>query len=304
MCQNEMSIKADLENEDSLSSLETERQKDFPIKSTYIIKYTRKKNELSQLIHDTNLPKAKHCLFMVELIIIKNNDENNESLLHIKCHEIAAIHFEDYYERIYSYNDILKENKYFKALDSIEDIKEIIDYVLSQNFNNSQKIFIQLEKDILKLHIMLTYFDTIKEIILNIPRKVLKEKEKIFLLPMALKEMQTKMNFYEIENKKYKHRQNRIEGKDNFNNNFYEFYLKLKYEKEKVMENEKENEEEITKNETYDTSNNSITSDEKKIKKNGKMKKKKKKRNKSEPKRKNSEKQDDNDENEVTNCFS
>ena len=112
---------------------------------------------------------------------------------------------------------------------------------------------------------MLTYFDVIKEIILSIPRKVFKDQEKIFLLPMALKEMQMKMNFYEKENKKYKSRQNRIEVNDNFNNNFYEFYLKLKYEKEK--DKEKEKEEEIAKscqlsviNETYDSSNNSNTS--------------------------------------------
>ena len=284
MCQTEISIKTELEKDDSINSLEIEKQKDNPTKSSYILKYTRKKNELKELTQETNLPKAKNSLFMLDFIIIKNNEENNESLLQINCHEIAAIHFEDYYERIYSYNDIIKENKYFKAIDNIEEIKDIIDYVLSENFKNSKKIFIKLENNTLYLHIIFT-----------IPKKILKEEEKIYLLPMAMKEIQTKMNYYEKENKKYKknvfENDNSSIGSNGTSNNnitFYDYYLKIedkkKKEKIKEKEKEKEKEEEINRscqqsiiNETYDTSYNSIISEEKKIKKKGIIKKKKKK---------------------------
>ena len=288
MYQTEISLKTELEKDDSINSLEIEKQKDNPTKSSYILKYTRKKNELKELTQETNLPKAKNSLFMLDFIIIKNNEENNESLLQINCHEIAAIHFEDYYERIYSYNDIIKENKYFKAIDNIEEIKDILDYILCENFKNSKKIFIKLENNTLYLHIMLTYFDTIKEIILTMPKKLLKEEEKIFMLPMAMKEIQTKMNYYEKENKKYKknvfENDNNSMGNINSNNiTFYEYYLKLEDKKKKEKLKEKEKEEEIYRscqqsiiNETHDTSYNSILSEEKKNKKKGIIKKKKK----------------------------
>ena len=288
MHQTEISLKTELEKDDSINTLEIEKQKDNPTKSSYILKYTRKKNELKELTQETNLPKAKNSLFMLDFIIIKNNEENNKSLLQINCHEIAAIHFEDYYERIYSYNDIIKENKYFKAIDNIEEIKDILDYILSENFKNSKKIFIKLENNSLYLHIMLTYFDTIKEIILTMPKKLLKEEEKIFMLPMAMKEIQTKMNYYEKENKKYK--KNVFENDNNSMGNiisnsitFYEYYLKLEDKKKKEKLKEKEKEEEIYRscqqsiiNETHDTSYNSILSEEKKNKKKGIIKKKKK----------------------------
>ena len=106
--------------------------------TSYTIKYTRSKDELSDLVLDTNLPKAKYCLFMIDFILIKNS----ESLLLVKCHEMSAIHFEDFYERIYTFNDMIEENRYFRALDSIEEIKESIDYVLSQKTKNKKKNFL------------------------------------------------------------------------------------------------------------------------------------------------------------------
>ena len=266
MIQNEIAPKP----EDSINSIE-EKQKDRQSQSTYIIQYKRKKNELNKTIEDTNLPKEKHCLFMFDFITYNSN---NESFLHIKSHEIAAIHFEDFYERIYSFDDIINENRYFKAVDNIDEIKEIIDYIFSDNYKNTKKIFMELVENSLNLHIKLSYFDTIKEIIFNIPKKNLKDEEKILLLPMILKEIQYKMNYYEKENKKYKG----IIKNDfnNFNNNnsinFYDYYLKI--EKEKEEENNKSCQH---SNETNDTSNNnSITSEIKKTKKEIKLKKKKK----------------------------
>ena len=268
MIQNDILPKTD----NSLNSLEVEKQKDKQSQSTYIIKYMRKKSELTKKIEDTDFPKEKYCIFMFDFITYNNN---NESFLQIKSHEIAAIHFEDFYERIYSFNDIIKENRYFKALDNINEIKEIIDYTFTDNLRNTKKIFMELVNNCLNLHIKLSYFDTIKEIIFNIPKKNLKDEEKIILLPMILKEIQYKMTFYEKENKKY---QNKIktEIKNNNTINFYDYYLKI--EKEKEEENNKSCQHSLI-NETYDTSNNnSITSEIKKIKKDVKLKKKKKKK--------------------------
>lgn len=282
MNQKEISEKIeDDEKEDTLSSLEDENHnKDVFIKPTsYTIKYTRSKNELSELVLDTKLPKAKYCQFMIEFVLIKNN----ESFLRIKCHEISAIHFEDFYERIYSYNDIIQENKYFRALDTIEEIKDSIDYVLSQNKKNSKRIFIKLENNTLKLHIYLTYFDNMKEIILNIPKKKLRDEEKIFLLPMLLKEVQEKMKVYEKENKKYKIKKkkmtvNKTKNIDEFN--YFTFDLINEKEKQTEDDNNKSLPQSV-KNETNDTSNNnSLEMEENKIKirKDVSVKKKKKKK--------------------------
>ena len=289
-----ISPKKEEEKEDSLNSLEIEKQKELSSKTSYIIKYIRKKNELAELVQDTQLPKAKYSLFMLDFILEKNNDENKESFLHINCHEIAAIHFEDFYERIYSFTDLLNENKYFRALDSTEEIKDTIDYVLSQNYQNSKKVFIKLENNCLNLHINLSYFDTIKEITLTIPKKILKPEEKIAFLPVTLKEIQQKMIYYQKENRKYKIK-NKSENDSTANNvGFYEYYVKK--EKEKEEENNKSCQQSLI-NETNDTSNNnSITSVEKK-----KKKIKKKKKRKSAQK----EEQNNNDENEsnIVNSF-
>ena len=50
----------------------------------------------------------------------------------------------------------------------------------------------------------LSFFDEEKEIILNIPKKILNNADKINLLPDFLKEIQDKMNYLNEENKKLK----------------------------------------------------------------------------------------------------
>ena len=144
------------------------------------------------------------------------------------------------------------------------------------------------------MHINLSYFDTIKEITLTIPKKILKPEEKIAFLPVTLKEIQQKMIYYQKENRKYKIK-NKSENDSTANNvGFYEYYVKK--EKEKEEENNKSCQQSLI-NETNDTSNNnSITSVEKK-----KKKIKKKKKRKSAQK----EEQNNNDENEsnIVNSF-
>ena len=106
--------------------------------TTYILKYKRSKEELKELAIETNLPKSENCYFMINLKIIKTNDltdnnnknlknEENPNFLVICCHEIAAIYFDEIYERIYTLEDLFTENIFFKVFDTIEEARNIID---------------------------------------------------------------------------------------------------------------------------------------------------------------------------------
>ena len=188
--------------------------------TTYILKYRRSKEELKELAIETNLPKSENCLFMINLKIMKNENltEKNENSQNIKnedeiinnsnnflvicCHEIAAIYFDEIYERIYTLEDLFKENIFFKVFDNIEEARNILDESIKNNEKNSKKLFIKLKDKELKLHMKLSFFDKEKEIIFNIPKKILSDKDKNNLLPEFLKEIQEKRNHLKEENKK------------------------------------------------------------------------------------------------------
>ena len=188
--------------------------------TTYILKYRRNKEELKDLAMETNLPKSENCLFMINLKIIKNenltekgnnnqnmkneNEINSNNFLAICCHEIAAIYFDEIYERLYTLEDLFKENIFFKVFDSIEEARNILDESIKNNEKNSKKVFIQIKDKDLKLHMKLCFFDKEKEIIFSIPKKILSDEEKNNLLPEFLKEIQEKMNHLKEENKKLK----------------------------------------------------------------------------------------------------
>ena len=188
--------------------------------TSYILKYRRSKEELKELAIETNLPKSENCFFMVNLKIIKNEDlkEKSENIQNINneneinsgnflalcCHEIAAIYFDEIYERIYTLEDLFTENIFFKVFDSIEEARNILDDSIKNNEKNSKKVFIQLKDKELKLHMKLCFFDKEKEIIFNIPKKILSNEDKNNLLPEFLKEIQEKMNHLKEENKKLK----------------------------------------------------------------------------------------------------
>ena len=179
--------------------------------TTYILKYKRSKEELKEYAIETNLPKSENCLFMLNVKILKSNlvesaDENTESpnFLVICCHEIAAIYFDEIYERIYTLEDLYNENIMFKVFDKVEEARNIIDESIKNNEKNPKKIFINLKDKELKLHMKLSFFDKEKEIIINIPKKILTDKDKNNLLPEFLKEIQDKMNHLKDENKKLK----------------------------------------------------------------------------------------------------
>ena len=206
------------ENNNEQNQEEKEKEVYDPYSTTtYILKYRRTKEELKELASETNLPKSETCYFMINIKLLKNDnidatnsntEISNENIdaeyLSISCHEIAAVYMDEIYERIYTLDDLCKEIKYFKIFDKIEEARNIIDESLKNNEKNQKKIFINFQNKELKLHMKLSYWDREKEIVFNIPKKILTEKEKNSLLPEFLKEIQQKMNHLKDENKKLK----------------------------------------------------------------------------------------------------
>ena len=169
--------------------------------SSYILKYIRKSNEPRESAYDKELIKSKKCLYMIEFKILKGK---KDKYLLVYCHEIAAIYFDEIYEKKYSIEDLFKENRHFRIFDDVEEAKNIIDEILNNNATNTKKIFIDCQDNIFKLHLKISFFDKENEVILNIPKKDITDKERIRLLPEFLKEIQIKMNHLEEDNKKLK----------------------------------------------------------------------------------------------------
>ena len=242
-----------IENIDNKNNPENQEQ-DLEATSTYILKYTRKGDELKELAVETGLRKSENCLFMLNIKLIKSDsisiieqDEENkekeketpkepENFLVFCCHEIAAIYFDEIYERIYTLKDLANENKYFKVFESTEEAKIVIDETIRTNEKNAKKIFIGFKDKELKLHMKLSFLDKEKERVLNIPKKPLSDEDKINLLPEFLKEIQDKMNHLNDENKKLKAKKlafgNR--GKDNkynYKNNIVNESIEIAKEK-------------------------------------------------------------------------
>ena len=206
------------DNKDNKEKEPEPEDQDLESTSTYILKYTRKGDELREFAVETGLRKSENCLFMLNIKLIKSDsvsiiDPNEEitkgetprepeNFLVFCCHEIAAIYFDEIYERIYTLKDLAKENKYFKVFESTEEAKIVIDETIRTNEKNAKKIFIGFKDKELKLHMKLSFFDKEKEIVLNIPKKPLTDEDKVNLLPEFLKEIQDKMNHLNEENKK------------------------------------------------------------------------------------------------------
>ena len=169
--------------------------------SSYILKYVRKSNEPRESTYDKELIKSKKCLYMIEFKILKGK---TEKYLLVYCHEIAAIYFDEIYEKKYAIKDLYKENRHFRIFDDVEEAKDIIDEILNGNATNNKKIFIDCQDNEFKLHLIISFFDKENEVILNIPKKNITDKERIKLLPEFLKEIQIKMNHLEEDNKKLK----------------------------------------------------------------------------------------------------
>ena len=225
---------------------------DLDSTSTYILKYTRKGDELKEIAVETGLRKSENCLFMLNIKLIKSdsvlaeNDispENSENFLVFCCHEIAAIYFDEIYERVYTLNDLTKEDKHFKIFESTEEAKNVIDETIRKNEKNSKKIFLAFKNKELKLHMKLSFFDKENEIVLNIPKKILNDNDKINLLPEFLKEIQDKMNHLSEENKNLKIKKTKVynnrikEIKNNYRaNNTFNFDINNNFENEEIKE--------------------------------------------------------------------
>ena len=243
--QNEEKVNEEVQTPDT-------QEQDLESTSTYILKYTRKGDELKELAEETGLRKTENCLFMLNIKLIKSDSvsiidpseettnqetpKEPENFLVFCCHEIAAIYFDEIYERIYTLKDLASENKYFKVFESTEEAKMVIDETIRTNEKNAKKIFIGFKDKELKLHMKLSFFDKENEIVLNIPKKSLSDDDKINLLPEFLKEIQDKMNHLNDENKKLKARKlsfgNRNkENRYNYKNNIVNESIEIKKEK-------------------------------------------------------------------------
>ena len=207
------------EKEKEKEKIEENEEKKEEIKSTYILNYSRKKEELKKLSTDTKLKKAENCSYKLDIKLIpKNRTSENcdktkgetpmapEYFLVIYCHEIAAFSFDEFYERIYTLEDLCKENRYFRIFESNDGAKILIDEFITMNKNDPKKFFFEFKDNKFKIHMKFSFFDKEKEIILNIPKKHLTIKEKNELLPELLKEIQDKMNNLAVENKKLKNK--------------------------------------------------------------------------------------------------
>ena len=261
------------ENINIENNINKEQDIDSELTSTYILKYTRKGEQLKEISAETGLRKSENCLFMLNIKLIKSDSvllpenetqEISESFLVFCCHEIAAIYFDEIYERVYTLDDLSKENKYFKVFESTEEAKNVIDETIKKNEKNDKKIFLAFKETELKLHMKLSFFDKEKEIVLNIPKKILNDDDKVNLLPEFLKEIQDKINHLNDENKKLKAKKNKA-----YNNRINQ--LKYNYRANKTFDLYKNDLNE--KNQLNDDINNNTTN--KKIKKKVKIVKKK-----------------------------
>ena len=89
---------------DNNESEQKEEDVELESTSTYILKYTRKGDELKEISVETGLRKSENCLFMLNIKLIKSDSvltedntpqENSENFLVFCCHEIAAIYFDE-----------------------------------------------------------------------------------------------------------------------------------------------------------------------------------------------------------------
>ena len=291
--ENKSDIKNITESESKTEEKEPE-DNDPESTSTYILKYTRKGDELKEIAEETGLRKSENCLFMLNIKLIKSDSvltenetpqETSENFLVFCCHEIAAVYFDEIYERVYTLDDLAKEDKHFKIFESTEEAKNVIDETIRKNEKNSKKIFLAFKNKELKLHMKLSFFDKENEIILNIPKKIITDEDKINLLPEFLKEIQDKMNHLSEENRKMQIKKTKIynnrikEIKNNYRaNNTFNFDINYT-EKEDIKEEKKDkiniiNNSEIKIDNKSDININ-INSTTKKIKKKVKVVKKK-----------------------------
>ena len=252
--ENKSDIKNITESESKTEEKEPE-DNDPESTSTYILKYTRKGDELKEIAEETGLRKSENCLFMLNIKLIKSDSvltenetpqETSENFLVFCCHEIAAVYFDEIYERVYTLDDLAKEDKHFKIFESTEEAKNVIDETIRKNEKNSKKIFLAFKNKELKLHMKLSFFDKENEIILNIPKKIITDEDKINLLPEFLKEIQDKMNHLSEENRKMQIKKTKIynnrikEIKNNYRaNNTFNFDINYT-EKEDIKEEKKD----------------------------------------------------------------
>ena len=196
------------ENEENIPEEEEEEEtieEDTQSTTAYVLKYTRKSNEPRESAYNKELIKPKNCLFMIEFKIM--HGRKNTYLL-VYCHEIAAIYFDEIYEKKYSIKDLYQEDRHFRIFDDVKEAKNIVDEILKNNTKNTNKIYIDLKDNTFRLHLNMIFFDKETEIVFNINKKNITDEERIRLLPEFLNEIQIKMRNLEDVNKKLKKNKN------------------------------------------------------------------------------------------------
>lgn len=224
---NELAKENTNEIKDNDKSSEDGNEKKKPpaiMASVYFLRYIRKGKELKKLAKEINVPKNETCLYMFDLKLGGNNEIKEAiNTLTINVHEIAAVYFDEIYEKVYTFESLWKENRCFKIFDNIIEAKKIIDDVWKSSKNNSRKVFIDFNDEVLRIHMKLNIFDKLEEIVFNIPKKNLDENEKISMLPDFFKEIYEKINQLEEENKGLKQENLRLRGNLSFQSNRYKF---------------------------------------------------------------------------------
>ena len=246
-------------SEENIHDEEISLKLDPYLPSKYILKYKRTEEQLKEIAFETEMPKTESCQFMLNLNIIKGENSNN--LLVVNFHEIAAIYFDEIYERKYTLEELCHEIIFFKVFDTIEEARNIIDETMKKNEKNRKKIFIGFDNKTLQFHMKLTFFDKEKEIIFNIPKKILSPEEKDNMMPFFLTEIHQKMNELKEENKKLKsflknESERELIGSDDEKNiDFNESEIKTsgsKGQKKKIIKKKK-----VVKSNTKEQKNNS-----------------------------------------------
>lgn len=220
----------DQNNKNNTPTLEIEQPKPEPPKmnliSIYELNYTRKGKELNEVSKEMNLPRTEKCKFMLIFKLISPDSENelnpeeekeidlSKANLSIACHEVGALYFDAIYEKIYTFSSLCEENKYFRLFDSNEEVKKVIDEILSKNKNNHQKFFIDFTENSILIHLKIIMFNKEKEIVFSIPKKKLNTKQKAEILPKLLKEVYDKIKRLQEENKKLREENSKIKSRN------------------------------------------------------------------------------------------
>ena len=129
-----------------------------------------------------------------------NKDKNKISII-IRAKKVSEL---NYYKLEKTYDELISSNKYLNALDSLEEIKEELDKIFSEQKNT---IFnFQNDKKSMKINIGLTFGTKIKTIELLLDKVelsidiIFNQNEKIKEQEIKIKKLEDELQEYKINN--------------------------------------------------------------------------------------------------------